>query len=550
VNDGQFDSPADDVEVVLTPVTPQLVELPPSATRHEDGSVTVGLGWPGREGDQVVIQVSTDLVTWDDLMTATVSALQVVLFTDAQAGIHSHRFYRLANAPGDAPSSALHFDGVDDSVEITTQPALNAFPLTVAFWLNTSDNGFLARGLVSKYADNAANGYSLILSEGRVRGWYFRSWSDYVWDGNLGLDGGFVADGEWHHIALVVDVSGGRLYVDGSLKSSLPWVGSAGAATTPEPLQFGHYFNYPVSLNGALDEIALWNRPLTEAEINSLIPGRPGGLSTGLIAYWSLDEGPGDTAADSSGNGHDGVLRNGPSRIISTAPIEPNAAAGTALRFDGVDDTVQVSHDATLNAFPLTIAGWVKTSQNSPGYVSVLNKYPAGSGNGYSLHIHNGRLAAFYFRGDGASFVYAGDPGLDGGFIADGRWHHVAYVVDPGGGRIYVDGTQTGSLGWTGIPGPCTTPAALFVGQYPFSGQTLSLDGRVDELTLWNRALDTDEINAVMWFKLTGAEPGLIGFWPLDDGTGATATDATGQGHDGALQNGPLWVPSDAPLYP
>ena len=209
-----------------------------------------------------------------------------------------------------------------------------------------------------------------------------------------------------------------------------------------------------------------------------------------------------------------------------------------------------MAHNDALNAFPLTIAAWIKTSQNSPGYVSVVNKYPGGSGNGYSLHIHNGRLAAFYFRGDGASWVYAGDPGLDGGFIADGQWHHVAYAVDASGGRIYVDGVETGSLGWTGTPGACTTAAPILFGSYPLTGQVLSLNGRMDEITLWNRALSAAEIGAVMSFKQTGAEPDLLGYWPFDEATGTTASDATGHGYDGALQNGPVWVPSDAPVYP
>jgi hypothetical protein len=299
---------------------------------------------------------------------------------------------------------------------------------------------------------------------------------------------------------------------------------------------------------GDLDEVALWNRALTEAEVNGLIPGTLIGSETGLIGYWNLDAGNGTTAADNSGGGHTGTLINGTQWFESSAPLRPNPTAGTALRFDGVDDQVTVAHNAALNAFPLTIAGWIKTAQNSPGYVTVLNKYPSGAGNGYSLHIHNGRIAAFYFRGDGSSYVYAGDPGLDGGFVADGQWHHVAFVVDATGGRMFLDGAQTGSLGWNGTPGPCTTPAALSFGRYP--GQALSLDGRIDELTLWNRALDATEINAVMNFKQTGTEPGLIGYWPFDEGAGATATDATGHGYNGTLQFGPSWVLSDAPVSP
>jgi hypothetical protein len=35
---------------------------------------------------------------------------------------------------------------------------------------------------------------------------------------------------------------------------------------------------------------------------------------------------------------------------------------------------------------------------------------------------------------------------------------------------------------------------------------------------------------------------GLVAYWPLDDGSGDVARDATGNGHDGTLQGGPVWT--------
>jgi hypothetical protein len=772
VSDGEFDSTPAEVEVILTPAAAQPVSLPPTATRHEDGSMTVGLGWSGRPGDVVIIQASTDLITWEDLGTETVGALPMVLFTDSQAGVYSRRFYRLANgssssttvagtalqfdgvndlvevphddafnafpltitawiktsqASGSYPAivskyngggasgyaigldqgrlsawyyvdganylwdggaaagtafiadgewhhvayvvdetggrvyldgslanthawvgaagattttvplrfgvylggtgqffsgqlddvtlwsrtlakeeiqhqmskpaagaeagliglwrfdegagvsaldqsgyvrngilqngvtriqssaplystswTGLQFDGVDDYVQIPTEASLNSFPLTAALWVKTRDTGYTARGLFSKYADSAFSGYSILLSEGRVRAWYFRNAFNYVWDGGLGLDGGFIADGQWHHVALVVDNSSGRLYVDGLLRSTLPWLGAAGASTTIEPLQFGRYFNYPEALKGQIDEIALWNRALPEVEINGLIPGRPSEFPNNLIGYWNLDEAPGETVGDSSGYGRTGALRNGPARIISTAPINVNPAAGTAIRFDGVNDSVEIPHNAALNVFPLTITAWTKTLRNTPDYFGVINKYFGGSGNGYSLHIQNGRVYAWYFNGAG-SYVYPGDPGFGGTFVADGQWHHLALVIDETSGRIYVDGVPTASLGWAGTPSACTTTIPLSFGNYP---TLTSLPGRMDEVTLWNRGLGTAEIGSLMLFGPTGAESGLIGYWPFDDGAGTTVTDVTGNGWNGTLRNGAFWVPSDAPLYP
>src|SRR6185503_19355054 len=71
--------------------------------------------------------------------------------------------------------TGLQFDGVDDHVQVPHAPGLNLFPLTAALWVKTTDTGFGARGLITKYADSSFSGYSVILSEGRVRAWYFRN---------------------------------------------------------------------------------------------------------------------------------------------------------------------------------------------------------------------------------------------------------------------------------------------------------------------------------------------------------------------------------------
>jgi hypothetical protein len=72
----------------------------------------------------------------------------------------------------------------------------------------------------------------------------------------------------------------------------------------------------------------------------------------------------------------------------------------------------------------------------------------------------------------------------------------------------------------------------------------------LDEVALWRRALTPEEVRAAMQFKVNAAHPDLVGYWPLDEGAGNVAGDATGRGHAGALLQGPVWVTSDAPMFP
>src|SRR5262245_40790905 len=95
-----------------------------------------------------------------------------------------------------------------------------------------------------------------------------------------------------------------------------------------------------------------------------------------------------------------------------------------ALQFDGVNDYVAVRHSTSFNNDQRTVSVWLRTTQ-STGEVGVINKYVANSLNGWNLFLFNGEVRAWYF-GDSSNFVWDGARGLNGGFVANGQWHHVA----------------------------------------------------------------------------------------------------------------------------
>jgi concanavalin A-like lectin/glucanase superfamily protein/Big-like domain-containing protein len=198
------------------------------------------------------------------------------------------------------------------------------------------------------------------------------------------------------------------------------------------------------------------------------------------IAYWPFDEGTGTIANDASGNGHVGTLVNGPAWTAGRINL--------ALSFDGVSNYVSVADAPALDAFPLTITAWINTTATT-GVRGIVNKYAPGSFNGYQIFMNNGALCAWYLR-DSANYAYDGGgctlqtPGYN-----DGKWHQVVYVVDSAGGRLYVDGTQTASLAWTGSAGPTTTTQPLHIGDYPGITGGAYFAGVIDDVHIYNRAL-------------------------------------------------------------
>jgi hypothetical protein len=86
-----------------------------------------------------------------------------------------------------------------------------------------------------------------------------------------------------------------------------------------------------------------------------------------LVGEWHLDEGFGQYANDTSGNGNNGTLM--PSYPGNAPNWTAPGVLGNALEFDGLDDFVSVPDDASLNITDeITIAAWMKPSGESSGF--------------------------------------------------------------------------------------------------------------------------------------------------------------------------------------
>ena len=220
--------------------------------------------------------------------------------------------------------------------------------------------------------------------------------------------------------------------------------------------------------------------------------------------------------------------------------VAVHADGNFALSFDGVDEYVSVQNLSDLNAYPLTVSAWIKTTQTN-NYVGLVNKYVSGSENGWQIYLLGGNVRAFYFQSS-TRYVWDGADGLNGGSVANGAWHHVAFTVDATGGHLYVDGVLKDSRAWTGTPGACTTTQPMSIGLYP--GGT-NFSGTMDEVQLWGIAQPQSWIQTNLNRGLIGSESSLIAYYRFDEGTGTLTQDAApaSQNNEGVLMNGPTWVP-------
>lgn len=120
----------------------------------------------------------------------------------------------------------------------------------------------------------------------------------------------------WYHLVAVRDGTTQAIYINGQLDAS--------RTCSPDPIKFiGGYDDDTVHigavrragytapkyyLNGIIDEVAIYNRALSAEEIQQLTHTRPDTDEPNLVGYWDFDEGEGQIAEDSSGNGNNGTL--------------------------------------------------------------------------------------------------------------------------------------------------------------------------------------------------------------------------------------------------
>jgi PKD repeat protein len=205
------------------------------------------------------------------------------------------------------------------------------------------------------------------------------------------------------------------------------------------------------------------------------------------------------------------------------------------LYFDGTDDHVATDLDAQPSAMAETTwEAWVyPTRLHHSDKQTVLSIDDGGWDR--SIIIARNSASFVAFTGQSDEWVAAG-ASLD-------EWQHIAVVYAADDIIFYKNGTPF----HYGSPAEIKTTVNTFnIGRNP--GYDEYFQGRVDEVRVWDRVLGREEILSRMHERLTGAEEGLAGYWPLDEGTGTETADESGNGHHGTLGGGTEWILSAAPV--
>ena len=342
----------------------------------------------------------------------------------------------LVNGPvweaGGRIDGALDFDGSNDQIVVPHDDTLSLTEaLTMSAWVfNQSAFMSSTQRVISKEQIGQNDSYWMALSGGYL----------YVGIGGAIYTPDTIFNtNQWYHLATSYDsvTEEVHIYVDGALELSEPAIASLNENTADITIGNSNWENKP--WEGLLDDVRLYNRALTQEEIDELanIP------SANPVAHWKLDETSGAIAVDSI-SGHDGTLFNGPVWNVSG---QENGALG----FDEINDYVLVPDFAFGTDF--TVSFGFKIDDNSGSLFQYM--YSHGDINGVSslnvflnedAHGTDPNILRTVIRDENDTLNNTALEFDVSSIIKDDFWHTYTLTVANGkGANVYLDGVLQNS---------------------------------------------------------------------------------------------------------
>jgi ferric-dicitrate binding protein FerR (iron transport regulator) len=221
-------------------------------------------------------------------------------------------------------------------------------------------------------------------------------------------------------------------------------MGTKGSINNRHPLHFGRTpaegTGEPLYLNGHLDDVAIWNKQLSQAEIDALWNRGTGGAAAGvsrdaLVANWTFDDGLADRAG----------LKNATAFGDARHQTAVSKIGAGAAVFDGDGDylTAGSRGDFAIGTGSLSVAFWFRVEDGAKAISKRLLATGAGldnhSGWAFFMDTAPDRIGAAVSDGTGRTVLKTdADTTID---PFDGDWHLAVAVFDAGTATVttYLD---------------------------------------------------------------------------------------------------------------
>ena len=188
---------------------------------------------------------------------------------------------------------------------------------------------------------------------------------------------------------------------------------------------------------------------------------------------------------------------------------------GTSVKLDGNDDYIRIPKGLSLKEKSFTIEYWLKKETGATGTI-------------FSVGNNQNNTFRIYYDAGKVNIDVNGNTQSTENTFDDGSWHHWAVVYNEGSQMftVYCDDQLLMEKELQSV----TTEDWFYLGK-DNTGDADFFTGNIHDLRIWNRALSYSKIVQRMSINLTSTEPGLVGFWPMDEAIGNQLIDESRSRH-------------------
>ncbi len=389
------------------------------------------------------------------------------------------------------PDKAYNFDGVNDRIKASSEFSTQ---MSISLWFKgpfpSNANGRWP--VLASFGKEMFTIQSFGSTEPVYNGWYGKiaisSYQSASMQNTSFRTEKVYMDSTWHHLTAVYDAPQGfqKLYIDGSFIGQAPVTSpynsfshvDFGVSDSPwgNYTHAGYYW-------GQLDDIRIYNRPLSEPEIQRLYTlEAPPDLAKGLIAYYPFN----GNANDESGNNRHGTVHD------ATLTTDRFGNPDKAYNFDG-NDWISAKKDTAFQFNDFTLSAWM-TIVDNPG---MIVSYPANGGTENAWQYGYGNIDGQLI----GAYVYPNTYLFGRRAFSPGTWYHVVFTKKGTMAKVIVNGE---TLITSTVPATIiyTNPRGLLIGADDDTLEDGIADiwffkGKLDDIRIYNRPLSDREIQTL-----------------------------------------------------
>ena len=274
--------------------------------------------------------------TTASVLAATTTSLEVAVpagatsgFIQVQVGCNSSiTSTPFSVIPFSPTGEVVQVNGTTDRIEVQDDAALHLTSLTLETWINFESVN-LSHTFIAKTVNqpSAENSFLLGLNNGFLVGQVNHSPISHAWT---------PATNQWYHLAYTFDETSLAqvLYINGVSVAVGTAAGGVvydtGRLVLAADVDFGAITSF---FHGRMEEVRIWNRARTQAEIQSDLYNPLSGTESGLIAYYNMDETGRGQNITVNNNAITGSVLNGITRGTRCTPIFTSPPAPTLSAF-------------------------------------------------------------------------------------------------------------------------------------------------------------------------------------------------------------------------